>query len=105
MRGSVGGWGAIDLAELAVHPEGAEGDEGGDESFDGGAGADAMIFPGLEDGVEEEDAESAVGDAADADGEGQAGVVFEGHGDAKEDEVGDPFEDADVAKRPEGGVR
>lgn len=85
-------------AEARFHDERAEGDEGGNEeeggTFDGPFGDG----PSLDDAEAVEEEEDAVDGADDFDAERVVPDVFEGHGEAEEEDGRDSFEDADDAE-------
>ena len=99
----LGGGGALGQvflvsAEAGVDEEGAEGNEGGDKE-EGGAFEGPFGFePGEEEGEAVKEEEQTVGHSDHTDGEGKVPDVFQGHGDAEEEEEGDAFEDADEAE-------
>src|SRR5687768_2538296 len=100
---SIGG--ELDLLELAVEDEGAEGHERGREGEAELEQGPAVAQGGLNQENREENEEGTVQGAADLDEDGHVGEVFEGHGDPQQEEVGKAYEHASGAQALDQGHR
>ena len=90
------------LFEPDFHPDGGEGNEGGNEDPEGWLQFPSLGELGIEQGGTEKAEKDAVNHADNADSQGFAPDVFQRHGNTKQDEIGEGFDNTDDSETADG---